>query len=438
MRFWTPIAAAATLALAGAGLAEAKTQVSWWHAFPHDGKLGQTLVRFTEEFNASQDEFEVVPVFKGTYYETLNAAIAAYRAKKHPAILQVIGTGAATVRASGAYYPVSDLMKDTGNAVDWSRFLAPVLAAYGDKDGPVAMPFNTSTPILWYNVDAFEKAGLTEAPKTWDALGEAARKLRAAGYPCGITSAWQIWVHRDNYSFTQDIPVASKGNGMDGTDTAFVYNQTRFVDHVTRIRDWIKDGLYTYTGRTWQGGHEAFYAQQCPLFLESSAGYGGISKNATFKFAASYLPVEADNAAPKNSFLGGAALWVRKGHDKAAYEGVAQFFKFLASAEKQLDWHKNTGYVPITIDAYELGKAQGYYKEFPHQEIAILQLNRTPPTENTRGTRFGYDVENTGILDEELENIWAMKKEPQAALDDAVRRSNENLRRFERTASASN
>jgi sn-glycerol 3-phosphate transport system substrate-binding protein len=442
MRYWTPIAAttlaAATLALAGASLAEAKTQVTWWHAFAPEGKLGQTLIRFTEEFNASQDEFEVVPVHKGSYYETLNAAIAAYRAKKHPVIVQVVGRGANTMMLSGAVYPVHQLMQDTGNDIDWSRFIAPVLAAFSDDTGPAAMPFNTSTPILWYNVEAFEKAGIDKAPRTWDELGEAGRRVKAAGYKCGITSAWQIWVHRDNYSFIQDQPIATKGNGMDGLDAEFVYNKTRFVDQVTRVRDWIKEGIYTYTGRTWQGGHEAFYAQQCPIFLESSAGYGGIEKNATFKFAASYLPVEADNAEPKNSFLGGAALWVMKGHDKAQYEGAAKFFAFLASPEKQLDWHKNTGYVPISLDAYEMGKKEGYYEQYPHQEVAILSLNRTPPTANTRGTRLGFDVENTEILNEELERVWALEKEPQAALDDAVRRSNDNLRRFERTASASN
>jgi sn-glycerol 3-phosphate transport system substrate-binding protein len=85
-----------------------------------------------------------------------------------------------------------------------------------------------------------------------------------------------------------------------------------------------------------------------------------------------------------------------------------------------------------------MGKKEGYYEQYPHQEVAILSLNRTPPTANTRGTRLGFDVENTEILNEELERVWALEKEPQAALDDAVRRSNDNLRRFERTASASN
>jgi len=433
MTLTTRLLATAGLLASLASHAEPVT-IQWWHAFSPDGQLGQTLIRFTEEFNASQEDYRVEPVHKGTYMETLNAAIAAYRADKHPVIVQVIGRGAATMMKSGAVYPVHQLMSDHGHDIDWDRYLAPVLAAFGDGEGPTAMPFNTSTPIMWYNADAFEKAGIDEAPRTWDELGEVARKLREVGYECGVTSAWQIWVHRDNYSFAENIPVASQGNGMDGFDSEYVYNTTRFVDHVTRIRDWIQEGIYTYTGRTWQGGHEAFYAEQCPVFLESSAGYGGISRNAEFEFSADFLPVEADNEAPRNQFLGGAALWVMAGHEEPEYAAAAAFFAFLASPEKQLDWHKNTGYVPISLEAYEMARAEGYYDEFPHQEIAIQALNRTPPGEHTRGMRLGFSVQNTEILNEELEKVWAGEKEPQAALDDAVERANANLRRFERTA----
>ena len=435
MRQWNLGAAGAAVLLAtSAGMAQAQTEIQWWHALSPDGKLGQTLVRYTEEFNASQSDYKVVPVHKGNYYETLNAAIAAYRARKHPVIVQVVGRGAATMMNSGAVYPVHQLMKDGGYDIDWSRFIGPVLSAFSDANGPAAMPFNTSTPILWYNVDAFEKAGVAGVPRTWDELGDAGRKLVKAGYECGITSAWQIWVHRDNYSFIQNQPIATEGNGMDGFDAEYVYNQTRFVDHIKRVRGWVEEGIYTYPGRTWQGGHEAFYAEKCPIFLESSAGYGGISRNAKFRFAASFLPVEADNFYPRNSFLGGAALWVMKGHDQKVYKGTAAFFAFLASPEMQLDWHKNTGYVPISLDAYDLAQKEGYYDEFPHQEIAILSLSRSVPTVNTRGMRLGFGVQNTEILNEELENIWAGKKPVEKALDDAVQRSNANLRRFERTA----
>lgn len=425
------IAAGTSLSLALP--AQAATEIQWWHAFSPDGKLGQTLVRLTEEFNASQPDYKVTPVHKGSYTETMNSAIAAYRAKKHPAIVQVVGRGGPTMMGSGAIYPVHQLMADNGYEIDWSRFITPVLAYFSDDIGPAAMPFNTSTPIMWYNADAFEKAGIATPPKTWDELGEAGRKLKEAGYPCGITSAWQIWIHRDNYSFAENIPVATMGNGMDGRGAEFVYNKTKFVKHVTRIQDWIREGIYDYTGRTWQGGHEAFYAEKCPILLESSAGYGGIERNAKFRFAAAPLPLEPDNVSPKNQLLGGAALWVLRGHSEEEYAAAAAFFNFLASSEKQLDWHKNTGYVPISLMAYELGKSEGYYDAFPHQEIAIKALSRTPPTENTRGIRLGYDIQNTDILNEELEKVWALEKAPQAALDDAVRRSNENLRRFERT-----
>ena len=208
--------------------------------------------------------------------------------------------------------------------------------------------------------------------------------------------------------------------------------RTKLVDHLDRIRRWIGDGLFEYQGRQWTGAHQAFYDQRCAVLLESSAGYGGISQNAKFKFGAAALPVETGNAAPRNTFIGGAGLFVMKGLDKPAYDGAAAFFAFLSAPERQYDWHQNSGYVPITVDAYELAKADGYYDKFPHQELAIEQLLRAP-SENTRGIRLGYLVQVDEILNEEMENIWSGKKTAQEATDDMVRRGNPLLERFAKT-----
>jgi sn-glycerol 3-phosphate transport system substrate-binding protein len=220
---------------------------------------------------------------------------------------------------------------------------------------------------------------------------------------------------------------------MDGLNAEFVVNKTSFVKQLDRIQRWIREGLYGYMGRKWTGAHEAFYAHKCVILLESSAGYGGISQHTKFNFGAGFLPHEADNPSPRNSFIGGAGLFVMKGLPDKAYHGAAAFLKFLSSPEKQFDWHKNSGYVPITLDAYELAKSSGYYKEYPHQELAVLQLNRGNPTVNTRGIRLGYLVQIDEIINEEMENVWSMKKTAQDATDDMVRRGNPLLVRFAKT-----
>ncbi|WP_026379713.1 sn-glycerol-3-phosphate ABC transporter substrate-binding protein UgpB [Afifella pfennigii] len=410
----------------------AATEVPFWHAFSPDIKLGKVLTRYAEEFNASQDDYKVVLTYKGTYDDTINATIAAYRAGKQPAITQIHAPGAPTVIFSDAIRPVDEVMAEAGHEVDWSRFLQPVAAMYQFEGKQMAMPFNTSTPLMWYNADAFDKAGISEPPKTWDELEGAARKLKDAGYACPVTSAWQTWVLVKNYSFIEDLPFATKSNGMDGPDAQLIFNETGVVDHLDRLQRWAEEGLFEYQGRQWTGAHEAFYAERCAILLESSAGYGGIADNADFTFGASVLPVEEGNDEPRNTFIGGGGLFVMKGLDKPVYDGAAAFFAFLSSAQKQFDWHQNSGYVPITVDAYELAKSEGYYEAFPHQELAIKQLLRAP-SDNSRGIRLGYLVQVDEIIDEELENIWSMKKTAQEATDDMVRRGNPILARFAKT-----
>ncbi len=138
--------------------------------------------------------------------------------------------------------------------------------------------------------------------------------------------------------------------------------------------------------------------------------------------------------APQNTIIGGASLWVMAGHDEDDYKGVADFFNYLSSPEVQAQWHQNTGYMPITSAAYELTKSQGFYEENPGTDVAIIQMTGKAPTENSKGLRLGNFDQIRAIIDEELEAVWAGNKDAKAALDDAVSRGNELLRRFERTA----
>lgn len=428
------LAGLVALTIAGvAAPAMARVEFDLWHAHSPDITLGKTIARYAAEFNAAQSDYQVNAVFKGSYDDVINGAIAAARAGKAPAIVQVHAPAAPTVIYSKAAKPVDEVMAEAGIKVDWSRYIQPVIAAYQESGHQIGMPFNTSTPLMWMNRDLMAKAGIEGVPATWDELEAAAVKLKAAGVDCPVVPSWQEWTLIKNYAFIQDIPVATPANGMEGPGARLTVNDPRMVAHLDRLQRWVKDGLMSYQGRQWTGAHEAFYAQRCAIMLESSAGYGGISQKAKFDFAAAMLPVEAGTTDPKNSFIGGAGLFVMNGQAPEVYKGVAAFLAFLAETPRQVDWHKVSGYVPITLDAYEAAKAEGYYQKFPHQELAILQLTRGTPTPNTRGIRLGYLVQIDEILNEELENIWSMKKTAAQAMDDAVRRADPLLERFERT-----
>jgi sn-glycerol 3-phosphate transport system substrate-binding protein len=429
------LGAACAFVVMGAGVAHAATEIQWWHAM--GGRNGEKVAEIAAGFNASQSDYTVTAVFKGTYTETMTAAIAAFRAGEQPAIVQVFEVGTATMMAAeGAIYPVYQLMEDTGEPFDTNAFLPAVAGYYTTPDGQMlSMPFNSSTPVLWYNKTAFEKAGLDpeSPPATWDEVVAAVEKTQAAGYPCGFTTAWQSWIQVENASAWHNQPIGTLANGFEGLGTELVFNQNDVVPrHIANMAEWQKSKIFDYGGRTNQAAPK-FYTQDCVMFTESSAGYGGMTTNVTdFEFGVGMLPYYDDVAgAPQNSIIGGASLWVLTGKSDEEYAGVAKFFSYLSSPEVQADWHQATGYLPITTAAYELSQEQGFYKENPGTDTAIRQITLNPPTENSKGLRFGNFVQIRDIVNEELEAVWNGSKSAQEALDAATARGDELLRQFE-------
>ena len=406
----------------------AVTEVHWWHAM--GGVNGERVNKIANDFNASQSAYKVVPSYKGNYTETMTAAIAAFRAKEQPHIVQVFEVGTATMMAAkGAIYPVEQVMKDAGEPFDKSIYLPAVISYYQTSSGELlSMPFNSSTPVLWYNKDAFKKAGVASPPKTWDDMKSASEKLVAAGYKCGFSFGWQSWVMIENFSSWHNLPMGSKENGFAGTDTSFSFNNDQVKNRIASIADWSKDKLFTYGGR--RGDSLSMYTNgECGMWMNSSAYYGSIKKQAKFDFAQTMLPLDTDVASKaQNSIIGGATLWVLKGRDQADYKGVAKFMSYLSSADVQAWWHQETGYVPITTPAYELSKQQGFYDANPGTDTAIKQLSLNQPTANSRGVRFGNFVQIRDVINEEMEAIWNGSKTASEGLDDAAERGDKLLR----------
>ena len=411
----------------------AVTEIQWWHA--HGGRLGEKIDAIAEGFNKSQSDYKVVPVFKGSYAETMTAGIAAFRSKEPPHILQVFEVGTATMMAAkGAIKPVYELMAETGEPFDPKAYLSTVAGYYTTADGKMlSMPFNSSTPILYYNKEAFAKAGLdvNTPPKTWPEVEEYAKKLVAAGYECGFSTAWTSWIQMENFSAWHNVPIGTKANGFGGFDTEFVFNNPTVVRHVQQLADWQKDKIFAYGGRT-NTGNAKFSSGECAMYTESSAGYAGFKSTAQFEFGTGMLPYWPDvEGAPQNTIIGGASLWVMAGHSDEDYKGVAKFFSYLSSPEVQADWHQFSGYLPITTAAYELTKGQGFYDKNPGTETPLLQMMLHDPTENSRGIRFGSFVQVRDIMDETFEAIFSGQKTAQQGLDDAVAAGNDLLRKFE-------
>jgi sn-glycerol 3-phosphate transport system substrate-binding protein len=433
-RAWFGGVALAAVLVASPALAQ--VEIQWWHAMT--GANNEVIVKLANDFNAAQKDYKVVPTYKGSYADTMNAGIAAFRAGGAPHILQVFEVGTATMMsAGGAIKPVHVMMKEAGQAFDPNAYLPTITGYYSTLKGEMlSFPFNSSSAVMWYNKDAFKKAGLDpEAPpKTWPEVFEAAKKLKAAGHPnCGFSNAWVTWINVEQFSAWHNVPLATKANGMEGFDTELKFNSPLHVKHLETLVELQKDKTYDYSGRTNQG-EGRFTSGECPIFLTSSAFFGNVQANAKFAFGNAQMPYYPDvPGAPQNSIIGGASLWVMGGKKPEEYKGVARFFAFLSDTDRQVELHTKSGYLPITKAAYEKVKASGFYKEKPYLETPLIQLTAKAPTENSRGLRLGNMVQMRDMWAEEFEAALAGKKTAKQALDDAVARGNAVLRQFEKT-----
>jgi sn-glycerol 3-phosphate transport system substrate-binding protein len=413
--------------------AQAQTEIQWWHSM--GGALGDKVNDLANKFNASQSDYKVVASYKGSYPESMTAAIASYRAGNAPHIVQVFEVGTATMMAGkGAVVPVYKLMKDADEPFNPKAYIGPVSGYYSDSKGNMlSFPFNSSTVVFYINKDEFKKAGLdpNKAPKTWKEFLAAAEKLHAAGQKCVYTTGWPSWAHIENFSAWHNVPIGTKENGMAGMDTEFKINSPLHVRHIAMLGDMAKKGLFTYAGRRNQA-EAKFASGECAMLTSSTGAQANIRRTAKFEWSVNFLPYHDDvKGAPQNSIIGGASLWVMGGKTNNAYKGVAKFFAFLSKPEIQMDWHVSTGYVPITTAAYELTRKSGFYDKNPGADIAIKQLMNKPPTANSKGLRFGNFVQGREVIEEEMEQVFAGKKDAKSAMDEAVRRGNEILRKFQ-------
>jgi sn-glycerol 3-phosphate transport system substrate-binding protein len=436
-RFLLSSLAAAALALGAAAPARALTDIQLWHAM--DGALGMQLDGIVKRFNAAQKDYRVVAVYKGSYDETLAAGLAARLEGKSPHVLQVYDIGTANVAAAkNAIRPVHQLMREAGEKFDPKAFVPAVASFYSDSKGNLlALPFNTSTPVLYVNRDAFDGSGVDPRKpiKTWYDLQEALLEVREkARLPCGLTTTWPSWVMLENTLAWHNEEFATRNNGYDGLDAQLVFNTRLAIRHLSLMTAWSKSKIFTYSGRR-DEGERRFARGECASLTASSASYANVAQNAKFRFAVLPLPHYDDiNKAPYNTLMGGAGLWVLSGKSAAEYKGVARFFAFLSQPEVQAQWHQATGYLPITRAAYELTKSAGFYQKHPGADVGIQQMTNGsgPPQAYSRGIRLGNHLMIRTVVDEELEQTWSLQKPPKQALDDAVRRGNDLLRRFER------
>jgi sn-glycerol 3-phosphate transport system substrate-binding protein len=431
-----PLAFAATRARAAE-----RTKIVWWHAMT--AALADEIARIADGFNASQDQVEIQAIYKGGYADTLTATIAASRAGQAPHLVQVFEVGTGTMLAAGkAVKPVWELAKETGLAIDPKAYIPAVRGYYSLTDGRMAsMPFNSSTAVMWYNKDAFRKAGLDPdvAPATWQEVRKAAETIKAKdAAPVAMTTSWPVWIQLEQYSALHNLPFATKSDGFDGLDAELVFNTKPHVKHIERLLEMSKDGSFKYAGRD-TAPDPLIVSGEAAISFGSSSSRGNLVKSAKFDWGEAYLPYDPEIIKkPENSIIGGASLWIMTAPERtpAEYKAVAEFLKYIGRPEVDSTWSQKTGYVPVTFAGYELSKQQGYYTKNAGADIPVEQLARGSLTPNTRGLRLGRLPEIRNIIQEELEKALQGGQTAQQAMDVAVTRGNKVLREFAKAVKA--
>lgn len=430
-----PAVVLALAATAGSASAE-KIKFEYWYGLT--GDLGAVVAETCNRFNASQDQYEAVCVGQDGYEKAVQNAIAAFRADKHPTLLQSFDAGTADLMLSGQFYPVSKLMADTGVTIDWADYFPAISNYYSSSTGEFfSMPWNSSSPVYYYNKAQFEKAGITEAPLTWEGMEAAFKALKASGQDCAFAYAPSSWIDLEQFSMAHNIPVASNDNGYAGLDSELLFNTTLHVKYMEDIQRWINEGYAKLrTQAAGKTARDSFVEGECSIFFSSIADHNTIHKLAPegLSWDVQMIPTY-EGVARHNTVVGGASLWVLAGKSDNEYKAAAAYLAFLATKPEQQFLLENSGYIPVTKSTYQALLAEGFYANAPYKnrDIVMKSLTYTEPTNLTRGIRLGGMIQIRAEWTAEVEAALAGQKTMKEALDTAASRGNEILARFAKT-----
>ncbi|MEM7566438.1 MAG: extracellular solute-binding protein, partial [Pseudomonadota bacterium] len=417
--------------------AQAKTQFEYWYGL--SGQLGEAVAATCERFNAAQDQYEIVCIGQEGYANAVQNTIAAFRAGQHPTLVQAYDAGTADLMMSGEFYPVQQMMEDFGIEIDWSNYFPGIANYYASSDGELfSMPFNSSTPVLYYNEDHYAAAGIETPPATWEEFEQVINTLKENGQECPYAYAPSSWIDLEQFSMAHNVPIATNNNGYDGLDSELVYNTTLHVTHMENIKRWLDEGLLQIrTNQSGVNSRDSFATGECSNYFGSIASHQAVTDvvaDSGMGWDVTMIPIY-EGTTRTNTVVGGASLWVLSNKSDEEYRGAAEYLKFLATPESEVFWSSNTGYIPVTQTGFDTLNAQGFYDEAPYRgrEVALESLTYTEPNDLTRGIRLGGFIQIRSEWVSEVEAALAGDKTIQEALDTAVSRGNDVLAKFART-----
>lgn len=423
------LAAAAALFVSAASAQAAN--IEFWYG--NTGATELAIKAQCDAFNAAQTAHKITCVGQGSYEIVMQKAIAAYRAKNHPVMIQFLDAGTLDIMLSNAVVPVQDVLPN----VDWNSYIAGAKAYYETARGKLyAQPYNASTLLFYTNKTELDKAGVTKTPETWEEVVEAAKKLKAAGSSCPYVTNAEPWIIFEQFSARHGLPIATRHNGYDGLDGEYVFNTTFVAQHLANLVEWRKEGLVRLAADTKAGNlNAAFGSGECAMVEGSSGSYSTYTKAFEGKYEITVGMTPMYNGYLRhNTFVGGASIYIMKGHSAEEVDGAKAFLDFVRRPDQQMFLTASTGNVPVTNDVLDAIKNSNEANSPKYATAAVgIQSMNQPGTPDTRGIRLGSYLQFRQIWMEETQKAFGGQQTMQVALDNAKKRGDELLRRFQQT-----
>lgn len=409
-------------------------EVEFWHSM--DASNGETLETLIDNFNESQDDIYVNPIYQGSYADSLTKLRTNLRSDSHPVLYQSNFISSGPIIDTEMVVPMQDFVEEDG--YDLSQLNQNILGAYEMGEGELyAMPFNSSTLLLYYNKDMFEENGLDpeQPPETYEEFTEVAATLTDENtYGAAINiSSYFI----EQLITVQGAELVNNGNGRgEELPTESLMNSEEAIMTYTWWEDLINNGYMMNMG---SGGHEAFLSEEAGITFGSTAVLNKLMEGSEGKFevGTGFIPYPEDKEGEGGVSVGGGSLYIMDNKPEEEQQAAWEFVKYLMEPEQQGYWYINTGYFPVNDSAYELPEVEETLEEFPQFETAINQLEVS--LENNAGSNAGkgpvigiYPDMRT-IIVEAMEEVVNDVKTPEEALNDAAEAITDALERYNQT-----
>lgn len=380
------------------------TQLQFWYAFSDEPRSNWIQERIAE-WNSMNPEYEMAGERKGSYRETLQAAVLAARQGDPPHAVQLFEVGSQLAVDSEIFKPVGEI-----GSFDTSDYIEPVLNYY-TIDGEVnSIPFNSSSPILYTNKDRMREAGLdpNDPPETFAEVIAALEEAREAGVEnARIGFNLHSWFY-EQWMAEQGAPLVNNDNGRAGRATETLLNS----EASKRIIRWIKElndrGFYTYTGKLedWGGSDAIFQEERAMFHITSTADVGNIASavEGKFEMGTGRLPIP-DGVERNGVVIGGASIWILDGHSEEILEATRDFVLYMTNTENMVSWHKLTGYYPVRNSSIDALEDEGWFEANPERTIAFTQLTETIPNSATAGALMGSFLDTRTIVGEAIQKV---------------------------------